>query len=98
GRSIVRVLDRHERVPVQHAGSMGTHGGGRMLRRFLLATLVAIPCYLAGAFGGGALLYELSSNTHDRSMEAAMTGAFATGPAAAVIGFLTVMLWPKRNR
>jgi len=30
----------------------------------------------------------LSSNTHDKSMEAAMTGAFYTGPLAAVLGFV----------
>ncbi len=69
-----------------------------MLKRFVIATVVAFPCYLAGAFGGGTLLYQLSSNAHDRSMEAAMTGAFATGPAAAAIGFLAVMFWPKRSR
>ena len=41
-----------------------------------------------GAFGGGFLVSLLSSNTHDRSVEAAMTGAFVLGPLAAIAGAL----------
>ena len=50
--------------------------------------LWAIPAYLAGAFGGGYLVSLLSSNTHDRSVEAAMTGAFVLGPLAGLVGFV----------
>lgn len=58
------------------------------MRRWLLSLFVALIAYLAGAFAGGALLLQFSSNTHDRSLEAAMTGAFVSGPAAAIVGFL----------
>ncbi|MBX7258808.1 MAG: hypothetical protein K1Y02_20770 [Candidatus Hydrogenedentes bacterium] len=68
-----------------------------MLKRFILAFVAAIPSYVLGAFGGGALVYQVSSNTHDRSMEAAMTGAFALGPAAAVVVFLVIIFWPKKG-
>lgn len=50
--------------------------------------LVFAAAYLVGAFGGGLLLYDLSSNTHDASVEAAITGAFVFGPIAALVGFV----------
>jgi ABC-type phosphate transport system permease subunit len=59
-----------------------------MLRRVRCGVLWAIPAYLVGAFGGGFLVSLLSSNTHDRSIEAAMTGAFVLGPLAGLIGFV----------
>lgn len=62
-----------------------------MMRRWLLSLIAALACYLAGAFGGGARLLALSTNTHDRGLEAAMTGALVFGPAAAVIGFLVAL-------
>lgn len=68
------------------------------MRRWLLGLLAALAGYLAGAFGGGALLLALSSNTHDRGLEAAMTGAFVFGPAAAIIGFLVAFLRAGRRR
>jgi len=49
-----------------------------------------------GAVGGGFLISVLSSNTHDRSVEAAMTGAFVTGPLIAIIGFIVGFV--KSNR
>ncbi len=57
------------------------------MRRLLRGFAWAIPGYLVGAFGGGALISVLSSNTHDGSVEAAMTGAFVTGPLLAVVAF-----------
>ena len=57
-----------------------------MLRRVGFGVLWAIPAYLVGAFGGGFLVSLLSSNTHDRSVEAAMTGAFVFGPLTGLIG------------
>jgi hypothetical protein len=59
-----------------------------MMRRIGFGLLWAIPSYLTGAFGGGYLIDVLSSNQHDRSVEAAMTGAFVLGPLGAVIGFV----------
>lgn len=57
------------------------------MRRFLIGLLWALPGYVVGAFGGGLLVSLLSSNTHDRSIEAAMTGAFVLGPLVAVAAF-----------
>lgn len=58
------------------------------MRRVLVGLLYAVPSYLLGAFGGGYAVSLLSSNQHDRSVEAAMTGAFVLGPVAAVIAFV----------
>ena len=57
------------------------------MRRFWTGLLWALIGYVAGAFGGGPLVSLLSSNSHDRSLEAAMTGAFVLGPLAAVVAF-----------
>ena len=46
------------------------------MKRFGIALLWAVGGYLVGAFGGGWLVSHFSSNTHDRSVEAAMSGAF----------------------
>jgi hypothetical protein len=59
-----------------------------MLRRILMGLLWAVPGYLVGAFGGGYLVSVLSGNQHDRSLEAAMTGAFVLGPLAALVAFV----------
>ena len=58
------------------------------MRRFFIGLLWAVPGYVVGAFGGGYALSVLSSNTHDRSLEAAMTGAFLFGPLAALAAFV----------
>lgn len=62
------------------------------MHRFLVGLLWAVPFYLVGAFLGGYLVNMLSSNTHDRSTEAAMTGAFVIGPLAAMVGFIVGMV------
>ena len=67
-----------------------------MLKRLLLALAAGIAAYVAGGVLGGWLVSLLSSNTHDRSVEAAMTGAFVIGPIAALIGF--VAAFPLSNR
>jgi hypothetical protein len=59
-----------------------------VLRSLAIGLGWAIAGYLIGAFGGGWLLTKLSSNMHDRSTEAAMTGAFVFGPAMALIAFI----------
>jgi uncharacterized membrane protein YeaQ/YmgE (transglycosylase-associated protein family) len=56
--------------------------------------------YFLGAAGGWLLVETLSGNTHDKSLEAAMTGAFVTGPLVgvigAVIGYWVARRWSKR--
>ena len=59
-----------------------------MSRRLLFGCLWGAVSYVAGALAGGLLVTMLSSNTHDRSVEAVTTGAFYTGPLAAVLGFI----------
>lgn len=53
-----------------------------------LALLSALVGYVVGGFGGGILVSLLSQNRHDKSVEAAMTGAFVTGPIVAVVAFI----------
>jgi cation transporter-like permease len=57
------------------------------MRRFGFGLLGAIVGYVLGAVAGYWLTDLLSSNAHDRSVEAAMTSAFVFGPLGAVAGF-----------
>ena len=59
------------------------------LKRSVLSLSLGLLGYAVGLFGGIGLVYMLSSNQHDRSMEAAMTGAFVVGPLTALL-FATV--------
>ena len=59
-----------------------------MGKRIAMGILGGVLGYALAAFGGGYLVSALSSNTHDRSVEAAMTGAFVIGPLAGLIGAL----------
>lgn len=59
-----------------------------MLKRFFFGLLWMLPCYFVGLFGCLWLLPYLTANTHDAGVEAAMTGAFVFGPAAALLGFV----------
>lgn len=70
-----------------------------MLRRIGLGVLWGVRAYLIGAFGGGYLVSVLSSNTHDRSVEAATTGAFVFGPLAGLVGFVigAMRVSPRRQ-
>jgi hypothetical protein len=56
--------------------------------RIGMSFLWAVGCYLAAAAAGYFLILTMSSNTHDRQMEAGMTAAFFIGPIAAIIGFI----------
>ena len=58
------------------------------MRRLGMGLLWGTAGYLAGAFGGGLLVSAFSSNHFDRAMEAAMTGAFVTGPLAGLAAFV----------
>ena len=71
-----------------------------MGKRLAVGLLCGVLGYVLGAVGGGFLVSLLSSNTHDRSLEAVMTGAFAVGPAVAVIAFIVgfVLAKPSRQR
>ncbi|MBI4750878.1 MAG: hypothetical protein HY774_20560 [Acidobacteria bacterium] len=58
-----------------------------------LVALAAIGGYLIGAFGGGYLVFQLSSNRHDRELEAAMTGAFAIGPVVSLLAGIGMLIF-----
>lgn len=58
------------------------------MRRFGMGLLFAIAAYLVAAVLGYMLVQLLSSNPHDRDLEAGMTGAFVFGPLAALVGFV----------
>jgi hypothetical protein len=58
------------------------------MKRFGIAVLFAIAGYLVAAVASYLLVGLLSSNVHDRSVEAAMTSAFVFGPLGAVVAFV----------
>ena len=61
--------------------------------------LLGVVCsYVLAAVAGHALVNRASLNTHDRSVEAAMTGAFVSGPLGAILGGVTGFLLGGRAR
>ena len=58
------------------------------MKRIGVAMLFAVVAYVAAAVAGYFLVGLFSGNTHDRSVEAAMTSAFVFGPIGAVVGFV----------
>lgn len=62
------------------------------MKTFGLAVLAAIGGYLIGLFCGMFLIEAFSSNRHDQSVEAAMTGAFVIGPLMAVTAVIMVLV------
>ena len=69
-----------------------------MLKRVAFGLLFAVIGYCLGAFGGLVLIEATSSNQHDRSVEAAMTGAFVIGPLVAIAAFIAGAVWAKPKR
>ena len=61
------------------------------MKTFGMALLAAIFGYVVGLFGTMAAIELFSSNQHDKSMEAAMTGAFVGGPLIAVISVIAIL-------
>jgi len=67
------------------------------VKRVGTALLYAIVAYVVAALAGYLLVQQLSSNVHDRGVEAAMTGAFVVGPLGAVVGFVVGLLRGARS-
>jgi hypothetical protein len=69
---------------------MRLHGCRRtsVLGRIARAILWGVAFYVGGLALGIGLVSALSGNAHDRSVEAAMTGAFVVGPIAGVFGLV----------
>ncbi|MFN0120081.1 MAG: hypothetical protein ACKV2V_06235 [Blastocatellia bacterium] len=57
-----------------------------------LSIVAAIGGYVAGFIVGMILINRFSSNTHDRSMEAAMTSAFVIGPLGAILALALTLV------
>jgi prolipoprotein diacylglyceryltransferase len=69
------------------------------VRRFVVSLLYALAGYVLGALVGYVLIEWFSTNTHDRSVEAAMTSAFVFGPLGAVIAFVAgFVIYGRRSR
>ena len=67
------------------------------MKTFVVALLAAILGYIVGLFGTMAAIEIFSSNTHDKSMEAAMTGAFVGGPLMAVISVIAILMLRRKR-
>ena len=67
------------------------------MKRFGMGLLFAVVGYFVAAVAGYFLVGLLSSNSHDRSVEAAMTSLFVIGPLGAVIAFVAGFIWGGRN-
>ena len=59
--------------------------------------MAAIGGYLVGLFGGMVLIEAVSSNRHDQSVEAAMTGAFVFGTLAAILAVIILLVFLSRH-
>ncbi len=63
----------------------------------LLIVAALVAGYAAGALIGAVLIETFSGNRHDRSLEAAMTGAFVTGPLGGLAGLLVALSWRRAS-
>ena len=67
------------------------------MKTFGLAVLAATGGYLIGLLGGIFLIEAYSSNQHDKSVEAAMTGAFVSGPLMATVAEIVTLIFRSRH-
>ncbi|HTK87280.1 MAG TPA: hypothetical protein VL329_06090 [Nitrospiraceae bacterium] len=67
------------------------------MKTFGLGVLAAVGGYIIGMLSGMFLIETFSSNRHDRSMEAAVTGAFVVGPLMAVVAVIVVLVIRARR-
>jgi len=67
------------------------------MKTFGVALLAAILGYVVGLFGTMVAIEVFSSNTHDKSMEAAMTGAFVGGPLIAIISVIVILVLRRKR-
>jgi hypothetical protein len=67
------------------------------MRRFAIGVLCGIGGYLLAAVAGYFLIDVLSSNGHDRSVEAGMTSVFFFGPLGGLIAFIAGVVFGGRR-
>ncbi len=63
------------------------------MSKLVRSILGLVGGYLVTAGVGWMSIAALSSNTHDRSLEAAMTAIFAIGPLGAILGLIAALVW-----
>ena len=64
----------------------------------LISVLAGVVGYVIGAILGMLLINLFSSNTHDKSVEAAMTSFFVFGPIAALLSFAVTLFYLLSRR
>jgi hypothetical protein len=67
------------------------------MKRLAFGLLGLICGYILGAVAGYAIVTRASANTHDKTIEAAMTGAFVSGPLGAITGAVAGLLLGRRG-
>lgn len=67
------------------------------MKTFGVGLLAAILGYVVGLFGTMAVIEMFSSNTHDKSLEAAMTGSFVGGPVIAIVAVVVILILRARR-
>ena len=80
-----------------HAGRALVPSREPVMKSFGLAVLAAIGGYVIGLFGGMFFIEIFSTNRHDKSLEAAMTGAFVLGPLMAIVAVIVVWIFRSRQ-
>ena len=68
-----------------------------MLKTIGLSFLAFVAGYIVGLFGGMAAISALSSNRHDKSVEAATTSALVIGPACALLAAIATLVYLLSN-
>lgn len=66
------------------------------MKRFGIGVLFGIGGYIIAAVAGYFLMEQLSANTHDYAVEAAMTSVFFFGPIGEIAAFIAGMVWGRR--
>ncbi|MFO1115878.1 MAG: hypothetical protein U1E28_09360 [Beijerinckiaceae bacterium] len=67
------------------------------MRRFFAAIAGLVAGYAAGAFLGYWAIMLLSTNTHDRALEASMTSGLILGPLGAIAGLVAGLVLTRRK-
>ena len=64
----------------------------------LISLVAGVIGYVVGAILGMLLINLFSSNTHDKSVETAMTSFFVFGPIAALLSFAVTLFYLLSRR
>lgn len=67
------------------------------MKHVAIGFLISIVGYVIVAFIGYFLILKLSSNGHDRKLEASMTSVFVLGPLGAILFFIAGYIWARKS-